>query len=96
MDSEGLPGFNTFNNDGSFMETFMKMKGQEPQPPAATTASPAIRPNPPLMTRKPLIMKMSGKKKKKTPLLMKPTKAVLEDDSVKEETLVARTKGEDS
>lgn len=64
-------GFNTFNNDGSFMESFMKMQeGKKPE------SSPKPKPLPPV--RKPVLMKVS--KIKKAPVLVKPaaTTALLE------------------
>lgn len=56
-------GFNTFNNDGSFFEKFKKMQEEKkPEPPPTTIPKPA--PAPLLRKAKPMIMKMSGIKKK--------------------------------
>ena len=74
------PGFNNFSNDGSFLESFMKLQ-QEKKPESASESKPKAKPLPPI--RKPLIMKMG---KKKPPVLVKPkaTVAVLEGNSPKE------------
>jgi hypothetical protein len=60
-------GINNFSNDGSFMESFMKLQ-QEKKPEVKVKAKPL----PPI--RKPLIMKMG--KRKKPPLLAKSVKTV--------------------
>lgn len=79
MDSEG---FNSFHNDGSFMESYMK-KMQEQKKSEATTTTTTLPPAkrlPPLMTRKPLAMKMS--KRKKANILAKPVDSATPDNPV--------------
>lgn len=88
-------GVNSFNNDGSFMEKFLKMQ-QEKE--VESPVKPKVAKLPPI--RKPLIMKMA--KLKKPPVLVKRTKtaAVLEGeppaklDSEQDKTGDASGKGE--
>lgn len=66
-------GFNTFNNDGSFMEKFIKMQEEKKKEQESSPAppKPAV---PSLVKRKPLLMKMRGVKK--APTLVKSTKTI--------------------
>lgn len=70
---------NSFNNDGSFMESFMKME-QEKKAESTPCPQPKPKPKPKLLppVRKPVVMRVS--KVKKAPVLVKPasTRAALE------------------
>lgn len=68
-------GFNTFSNDGSFMENFVKMQEEKKKEEESKQAPAPPKPLfPSLVKKKPLVMKMRGFKK--TPTLLKSVKTV--------------------
>ena len=75
---EGNSGVNNFNNDGSFMEKFLKMQ-QEKGAESTPEVKPKVpKPLPPI--RKPLIMKMAKLKKPSVLVKRAKTAAVLEGE----------------
>ena len=89
MAEEASSGFNTFNDDGSFMEKFMKMQEEKKSEAAAAPPKPKL---PPLMSRKPLKMKVS--KLKKPPVLVKRTAVPEGGLDSKQEAMETPAKGE--
>ena len=98
MEEKDDSGFNNFNNDGSFMESFMKL--QEEKKKSESTGGIGAKPKlPPLMTRKPLLMSkkplLALKKRAPKSKLIKPGKPVKLADSSSDEEEKTQTKGED-
>ncbi len=76
-DEHSSSGFNNFSDDGSFMDNFIKQQQEKKTPESAPIPVPKPKPRPLPPLRKPLVIKMSKRKMKQAPVLVKPS-ALLE------------------